>query len=103
MKQIFGTMAALVAAAAMGAVFGIFPLPASADNVAQYAVNGGGTIVLQDDKCEGKLRFKFFASHEGQRTTGCWTLSTNNGVVLFWDDGDITVYPMAAFKKPTRI
>lgn len=68
-----------------------------AGTVATAVNNGGGMIVLTDNKCnhrEGMIAYT--NDNQGRTTLGCW-FPEDTFVFIHWNDGDVRTYPYAIF------
>jgi hypothetical protein len=84
----------------------LLPLVATAKPIAETNNQGGGRIVLTNDKCNDP-NFKLAYSQMNGASTllGCWGMD-NTFIHIRWYDGDLRSYPIEGFRmieavKPT--
>ena len=84
----------------------LLPLIAVAKPIAETNNQGGGKIVLTNDKCNDP-NFKLAYSQMNGASTllGCWGMD-NTFIHIRWYDGDLRSYPIEGFRmieavKPT--
>ena len=76
----------------------LLPLVATAKPIAETNNQGGGRIVLTNDKCNDP-NFKLAYSQMNGASTllGCWGMD-NTFIHIRWYDGDLRSYPIEGFR-----
>lgn len=66
----------------------------------------GGQISVTNEsspKCVAEAKLIYVISPQGEREDGCWRLIGPHTAIVQWEKGEVSLYQIQSFRKPTAV